>query len=222
MLLFNADGSPAETSGNGLRVLAHYLYQNGLVRSRKLSLFNDAGENRVEVISGGGDYQLLRIAMEPPRFELEAVPMRGATSHFINAEFRTASGVLLGTAVNVGNPHIVFFVDNPDFDWQTYGAEVECDPRFPQRTNVEFAIIRSRRRLSHWSWERGVGPTRASGTGAASAVAAGVINGLLGRNVIVSEPAGDLRITIKPPQNEILLTGPSQKVGEGVFFYPTT
>ena len=111
----------------------------------------------------------------------------------------------------------IFFVDTQDFDWQTFGAEVEIDIRFPEFTNVEFAIVKSRKRVVHWSWERGAGPTRASGTGAASAVAVGIINGILDHQVTATEPAGNLQVKIPKLSSTITLTGPSQLIGEGVF-----
>lgn len=219
MLLFNSDGSEAEISGNGLRILAQYLYGNKLTRARAFTVHTATGQNRVEVVSTSGNEQSTRIELGTPLFRLAEIPMRGSTSHFINRCFKTDSGELIGTAVNVGNPHIVFFVDNFDFDWSTYGAEVERDRRFPQRTNVEFAIIKSRSRVEHRSWERGAGATRASGTGAAAVVAAGVMNGLLDHKVSVCELAGLLEIQFDSLENSIQLAGPSKRIGDGVFLY---
>lgn len=219
MGLFNADGSEAETSGNGLRIAAQHLYRQKLAENRQFSIYNIVGENRVRVISTKGSQQLTEIAMSQPRFELKSVPMKGKSRHFVNSLFKVDSGALLGTAVNVGNPHIVFFVDNTDFDWQTFGVEVETDKRFPEGTNVEFAIVKSRKHVIHWSWERGVGPTRSSGTGAASTAAAGMINGLLDHKVRVTEPAGDLEIEIPSLESEIMLTGPSEMVCQGTYSF---
>ncbi len=217
MRLFNADGSEAEISGNGLRILAHHLFRHKRTRRKSFVIRSAAGENRVTVVSSRGGKAVSRISLGKPRFALPEIPMKGAAEFFINAPFAVASGELVGTAVSVGNPHIVFFVDTLDFDWPTFGREVECDPRFPERTNVEFGVIRSRSRIVHQSWERGVGITRASGTGAASTVAAGIINGYLDREVTVCEPAGELQITIGSLDDDILLTGPSEYIGEGSF-----
>ncbi len=219
MRIFNADGSEAEVSGNGLRILAQYLYQREFVGSKSFTIHSETGANQVKIVSSSSRRVVSRIFLGRPRFALKEIPMKGSTRHFVSQSFAVSSGELVGTAVNVGNPHIVFFVDNFDFDWQTFGREVECDKRFPDRTNVEFAIIKSRKQVTHRSWERGVGVTSASGTGAASTVAAGIMNGFLDHKVTVHEPAGVLQVTVSSLEDEILLTGPSEFVGEGIFIY---
>jgi diaminopimelate epimerase len=219
MALYNADGSEAEVSGNGLRILAQHLRDLKLVTGRLFEIHTGCGVCATEVMLRSGNTQLTRIELARAVFDLELIPMRGETSHFINQLFATESGSLLGTAVNVGNPHIVFFVDTFDFDWRAFGAEVEKDRRFPNHTNVEFARILSRTRVVHCSWERGAGETRASGTGAAATVAAGVVNGLLDHLVTVQEPAGDLTIELRSLDDPIHLTGPSVRIGEGLFLF---
>jgi diaminopimelate epimerase len=219
MRIFNADGSEAEVSGNGLRILAQHLYQKKYAGSRSFVIHSAMGDSQVKIISSKGKSAVSRISLGRPQFALPLIPMNGTTEYFISSPFAVTVGELVGTAVNVGNPHIVFFVDNFDFDWQAFGREVECDERFPARTNVEFAVIKSRKQAIHQSWERGVGVTRASGTGAASTVAAGVINGYLDHDVTVCEPAGDLQISVASLDEDIFLTGPSESVGEGSFTY---
>jgi diaminopimelate epimerase len=219
MRIFNADGSEAEVSGNGLRILAQHIYQKRYASSRSFTIHSATGDSQVKMISSKGKAAVSRISLGKPQFRLPDIPMNGTTEFFINASFTVTAGELVGTAVSVGNPHIVFFVDNFDFDWQTFGREVECDERFPEHTNVEFAVIKSRKQVVHQSWERGVGATKASGTGAASTVAAGIINGYLDREVTVCEPAGDLQISVMSLDDDIFLTGSSEYVGEGRFIY---
>jgi diaminopimelate epimerase len=219
MRIFNADGSEAEVSGNGLRILAQHLYQKKYAGGRSFVIHSATGDNQVSIVSSKGKSSVSRISLGKPQFTLPQIPMKGITEFFISTPFAVTAGELVGTAVNVGNPHIVFFVDNFDFDWQAFGREVENDQRFPARTNVEFAIIKSRKQVKHQSWERGVGVTRASGTGAASTAAAGIINGYLGHVVTVCEPAGDLQISVASLDEDIFLTGPSEYVGEGSFIY---
>jgi diaminopimelate epimerase len=219
MRIFNADGSEAEVSGNGLRILAQHLYQKKYTGSRSFVIHSATGDNQVKIVSSKGKDVVSRISLARPQFALCRIPMKGTTEFFINAPFAVAAGELVGTAVSVGNPHIVFLVDNFDFDWQTFGREVECDERFPERTNVAFAVVKSRKLIQHQSWERGVGVTRASGTGAAATVAAGIINGYLDHEVTVCELAGELQISITSLDDDIFLTGPSEYVGEGRFIY---
>jgi len=219
MRIFNADGSEAEVSGNGLRILAQHLYQKKYAGRRSFVIHSATGDNQVSIVSSRGKASVSRISLGKPQFALLQIPMNGTTEFFISSPFAVTVGELVGTAVNVGNPHIVFFVDNFGFDWQAFGREVENDQRFPARTNVEFAVIKSRKQVKHQSWERGVGVTRASGTGAASTVAAGIINGCLDHEVTVWEPAGDLQISVASLDEDIFLTGPSEYVGEGSFIY---
>lgn len=219
MRIFNADGSEAEVSGNGLRILAQHLHQKKYTGSRSFVIYSATGDNQVKIISSKGKAAVSRISLGVPQFALPLIPMIGTTEFFISSPFAVTTGELVGTAVNIGNPHIIFFVDNFDFDWQAFGKEVEHDKRFPARTNVEFAIVRSRKQVVHQSWERGVGVTRASGTGAASTVAAGIINGCLDHKVTVCEPAGNLQISVTTLDDDIFLTGPSEYVGEGSFIY---
>ena len=219
MRIFNADGSEAEVSGNGLRILTQYLYQKKYAMSKSFVIHSATSDNRVSIVSSRGRALVSRISLGKPRFGLPEIPMKGNTEFFISTPFAVTAGELIGTVVNVGNPHIVFFIDSFDFDWQTFGREVENDQRFPARTNVEFAVIKSRKQVVHQSWERGVGVTRASGTGAASTVAAGIISGSLDHEVTVCEPAGNLRISVASLDEDIFLTGPSEYVGEGSFIY---
>jgi len=219
MRLFNADGSEAEISGNGLRILAQHLRRRGLIKERRFKVITKIGGLQVRVVSGSGLRQQTEIELAQPRFQTEKVPMKVKSKHFIQREFKTNAGALIGTAVSVGNPHIVFFVDHFDFDWKAFGASVTVDKRFPEGTNVEFARIKSRTQASHLSWERGVGPTRACATGAAAVVAAGIMSGLLDHKVEVNELAGDLHIKANSLDEPLLLTGPSLFISEGLYHF---
>ncbi len=219
MQLFNPDGSEAEVSGNGLRILAQHLRRTGLVKNHSFAIESKAGRSLVRLIKVAADLQQTEIELTRPCFATRDVPMKVSNPHFIQQPFATEAGSLVGTAVSVGNPHIVFFVDHFDFDWQAFGAAVAVDRRFPQGVNVEFAVKKNRRRLGHRSWERGVGPTRACATGAAAVVAAGIMGGALDHEVLVKELAGDLLIKLSSLDGPIHLTGPSVFVAEGVFHF---
>lgn len=219
MRLFNADGSEAEVSGNGLRILAQHLRRRGLQTERRFKIITKVGGTQVRFIGGTGLSQRTQIELAAPKFLTEKVPMQVDSDHFVQRVFKTRAGSLVGTAVSVGNPHIVFFVDHFDFDWHSFGASVTIDKRFPEGVNVEFAVVKSREQADHCSWERGAGPTRACATGAAALVAAGVMVGLLDHKVVVSEPAGDLEIELTSLDDPILLTGPSVFLADGVFHY---
>ncbi|MFH2056874.1 MAG: diaminopimelate epimerase [bacterium] len=219
MRLFNADGSEAEISGNGLRILAQHLRRRGLQRERRFKVITKVGALQVRLVSGAGLVQQTEIELARPRFQADLIPMKVQSKHFVQREFKTDAGALVGTAVSVGNPHIVFFVDHFDFDWKTYSAGVTIDKRFPEGVNVEFAVVKTRAQAQHLSWERGVGPTRACATGAAAVAAAGVMVGLLDHQVEINELAGDLQIKASSLDEPLFLTGPSVFIAEGLFHY---
>jgi diaminopimelate epimerase len=219
MRIFNADGGEAEISGNGLRILAHHIYSCAEVKKKSFGIESTHGSNAIRIIRGASEELTSSVTIGAANFQARNVPMKVREEFFIRQPFKTASGELLGTAVNVGNPHIVFFVDNFEFDWRAFGREVEVEKRFPQRTNVEFAVVKTRKRIEHRIWERGVGETSASGTGAASTVAAGIINGLLDGQVTVQEPAGNLVINIAALDQPIIITGPSRYICTGGYWF---
>lgn len=219
MRIFNNDGGEAEISGNGLRILAHHIFSCAVRKQRSFAIDSVTGENAVRIVSGSSECLISSVTLNAPEFHVRKVPMKVKAQFFIRQPFKTAAGELLGTAVSVGNPHMVFFVDNFDFDWRAFGREVESDKRFPKKTNVEFAVVKTRKRIQHRIWERGVGETSASGSGAASTVAAGIINGLLDSEVTVEEPAGKLQIRIDALDAPIMLTGASQYICTGGYWF---
>ncbi len=222
MRIINADGSEVETSGNGLRILAAHLTRTKKVRAPRFLIETMKSVSEVRIIRSSGNTATVAAALQPADFRTASLPMKIGTPHFVGRPLRTEAGDLIATAVSVGNPHCVFFVDNYDFDWQSYGRAVETDSRFPKRVNVEFARVRSRRRVEVRLWERGVGETDSSGTGAAAVVAAGIIMGLLDRRVKVESSAGALDISIPTLDAPIQVTGPVTYIASGEFEYSTS
>jgi len=120
------------------------------------------------------------------------------------------------TAVSMGNPHAVIFVDGvKDYPIEVVGPKVESHPVFPHRTNTEFIEAISEREINFRVWERGAGETLACGTGACAAVVACVLNGKTGRSVLVHLPGGDLDIEWSECDNHVYMTGPATEVFEG-------
>src|SRR5918997_2200031 len=156
MVYFNADGSPSEMCGNGLRCLARYAYDRGLAEGDALTVETGAGVKKVVLLGDGSS----RVDMGPPAFDSE-VELHG---------FRFLR-------VSMGNPHAVAFLGSEeevgDLDLREVGPRVENDPHFPEKTNVEFVHARDVHGVRMRIWERGAGETLASGSGScASAVAA--------------------------------------------------
>jgi len=216
---YNADGSEAEMSGNGIRCAGAFLA--GLSPSRRTFLIEtEAGVKSLEKVREMKGGWLFRVGMgasilEPAKIPFKAgdfrVPVRGYS-------LRTRQGILRATVTSMGNPHCSIFVD--DFrDWETLGREIERHPLFPNRTNVEFVKVNSRREIKVRFWERGVGHTMSSGTGSCAAAAASILNGLTERQVRVRTEAGSLQVDW-PEHGEVFLTGPVERVAQGTYDCP--
>lgn len=196
MTLFNADGQPAEMSGNGIRCLAWVAVEHGL-GDDILRVDTPAGRRTVELDRDATTGQLRRatVDMGPVTFDPEAIPFDGPSPFDIEATFH---GVTYhGDAAGMGNPHLVLFVDDPDRARVTqHGPHLEHDPRFPNATNVEFVHPAGPDRLRTRVWERGVGETLSCGTGACAAVAVAHRRGLVGTDVTVEVPGGELTVQL--------------------------
>jgi diaminopimelate epimerase len=197
--LWNSDGSTSPISGNGTRCAAAFLVDAG----------HAADVIRIE--TGAGVKDLCLLEREGRKFVFE-MNMGAARIDELRASVQGRDAVIL----DVGNPQCAVFVDNFDFDWQTAGALIESDPRFPNRTNVSFIKVLDRHALDVRFFERGAGVTMSSGTGSTGAAAAAAARGLLNGPVEVRTPAGPLRLRWQG--EEILLAGPAEIVGTGEFY----
>jgi diaminopimelate epimerase len=200
MRIWNADGSEVAACGNATRCVP-------VLVGRDVSIRTAAGLLDAR-LSGDG----AAVDMGVPHFEWEAIPLAYAMD---TALLPVAWGALDGpAAVNVGNPHLVFFVADADaVPLDTLGPEIEHDPLFPERINVNVATIRARGHLTMRTWERGVGLTRACGTGACATFAAGRRLGLLDMSVRIDLPGGTLQLAER--EGRIQMTGPATHVFTG-------
>jgi diaminopimelate epimerase len=216
--LFNSDGSWAEKSGNGLRIVAAFYYTFGN-RNKNLifEINNDLAE--AEIIKSSRTQYLIQVSLGKPVFKTKLIPMKSKSKFHINETIKIANFNLPVTSLSVGNPHTVLFVDSFDFDWQELGSIIENCKYYPHRTNVEFVKIVNRSKIILNDWERGAGATGSSGTGAAAAVVAGVVNGLLNREAEVVFPTGSLFIDWSEKDDNIYLTGPVEFVCGGEYEY---
>ena len=184
MRLFNADGSEAEISGNGLRCLAAWGARCGLVPASHV-VETAVGPRAVEVaLVTGARYRVVTDLGAPLPDGPLAEPLE------------VAGRRLTVTTTSLGNPHCAVFMDEPPADEELHrlGPAIERDARFPRRTNVEFVTVLSRSEIRVRMWERGVGYTRSSGTGAASAAAAAILHGRVERRVHVVCDGGVLEV----------------------------
>lgn len=218
MRMFNPDGSEAEMCGNGIRCFAKYLYEHGLHPETQLKVETLAGIKHLKLQTRGGKVETVRVDMGAPRLQRSAIPMRGEdTEKVLNEPLKVDGQRFDITAVSMGNPHVVIFVDNIDhFPVARYGPLIENHRAFPERTNVQFVQVCSPSEIILRTWERGAGETLACGTGACAAVVACALNGKTTRNVLVHLPGGDLRIEWMGDQR-VMMTGPAEEVFEGDF-----
>ncbi len=220
--IFNADGTEAEISGNGLRCAAAFLASSGAVASPKVLFRTAAGERPSEVLSSRGGLYEVRIGLGAPRLASAEIPFDDGRSlaRIVDYPLSVIQATYPVTCVSIGNPHCGLFFDHfpSRNEWHGLGAEIESHPFFPNRTNVEFIRVVRRDEIEVLFWERGVGETLASGTGSAAAAVASMLKGLVDRSVKVRTAIGSLKVEW-PEGGEVLQTGPAEVVFSGD--YPT-
>jgi diaminopimelate epimerase len=219
MRVLNADGSEAEMCGNGIRCVAKVLYEaDPALRKPVLAIDTGAGLLACEMTATDGRVDSVTVEMGRPRFTREEIPLAPGGAARVLREAITADGrTFRFTAVSMGNPHAVIFVDDPAEDLMAlakrFGPVLEVSPTFPRRTNVELARVRGTE-IDLVVWERGCGITLACGTGAcATAVAACVEERLVrGREIPVHLPGGPLGITVAADDSGVRMRGPATTV----------
>lgn len=213
----NADGSLAEMCGNGVRCLAKLVHERGLTDATALTVDTRGGVKAVTLNVEEGRLASVTVDMGPPALARSAIPMRGpAWEPFQMQSVDAGDRSFTGTAVSMGNPHLVLFVDEDPLDMPVLsaGPMLEFHPDFPEKTNVEF-VKRDGERLLTRVWERGVGETMACGTGACAVLVAANEAGLAGPRAVVVFPGGEL--IVERTAETVLLTGPAEKVFDGRF-----
>jgi diaminopimelate epimerase len=197
MRLLNADGGEAEISANGLRCLAAYMATRHGVPPHHV-VVTGAGPREAWVEPRGGSRFRVTTDLGAPILDSGDIPMvlDPPRSPVVDQRLVAAGRPVRVTVTSLGNPHCAVFGDRPVDDalLGTLGPALERHAAFPRRTNVEFVTVESRRELRVRFWERGVGYTRASGTGSASAVVAAILKGATDRQVTVHCDGGTLQV----------------------------
>jgi diaminopimelate epimerase len=212
----NADGEPAEMCGNGIRCLATYVFDRGITAKTTLEVDTRAGLKHLLLDAEGGAVRAVTVDMGTPELQRSAVPMTGdPVGTFIGQPLEAAGRTFRATAVSMGNPHVVVFLDPGDdldaLDVPGLGSIVEHLPMFPNRTNVEFVqAVEGRLRVR--VWERGSGLTMACGTGACATLVACSLAGMTGRASDLEFPGGTLHVEWRESDGRVLLTGPAVHV----------
>jgi diaminopimelate epimerase len=203
--LFNQDGSEPEMSGNGTRCAAAFLMEAGLAK------------DDVRIMTGAGLKQLHTVWRDGYKFSFEMNMGQPIIEDFHR---RFPLPLIAGNSevaiLNVGNPQCAMFVDNFEFDWRAAGAEIEAHEYFPKRTNVSFVRVIDPHTIDVRFYERGVGETMSSGTGATGAAAAAIVRGDVTSPVKILTPAGALDLRRDGP--DLFLTGPAEILAKGDFY----
>ena len=217
--IFNPDGGEAAMSGNGSRCAAAYLHYSGLWSGEVLRFATRAGVKRYTLRerTGPGSFRF-EAEIGRPLFDSASVP---ALTPEPLAEVRGYPLALPGgetlpvTALQMCNPNCCVFVEDLEaVDWRRLGPLIERHALFPERTNVEFVRVRDRAHVEARVWERGVGETLSSGTGACAVAVAAIVNGHADRRLTVEMPGGHLGVHWRD-DGEVLLTGTAEVVYSG-------
>ena len=222
MLFFNSDGSRGEMCGNGARCVGRYLHDKGLTDKTVITLETLSG---IKILTlhpdETGQVREVSVGMGP------GVPMQvllpgGETGTFVGGRVRAAGQAFTGTAIDMGNPHLVLFVEDAlAAPVAEAGPVLERLPMFPDRANIEFAQILDETHIRMRVWERGSGITAACGTGAcATAVAAAMAGLTRPENCTVLMDGGALSVSWDPDTKLVTMTGPAETVFEGTIETP--
>ena len=218
MRMFNADGSEAEMCGNAIRCVGKYLYDRAYLDNREFSIETLVGIKNLSIFETDEDGKAvkLRVDMGEPVLKGRDIPVQFDMEPVIGVEVRGYEG----TAMSMGNPHFVIFVDEiSDNHVLIDGPLLEKAPEFPNRINVEFVSVIDRDNIEMRVWERGSGETLACGTGACASAVASVLNDKTSREMNVKLLGGTLRIEWYEASNTVYMTGPATEVFSGTYSY---
>lgn len=209
--IFNADGSEVEHCGNGSRCFARFVYEQGLTQKTSILVMTKSGR----IVLDLQDSNLVKVNMGIPRLEPAEIPFIFQQRQMLYTVEIGQNSVQLA-AVSMGNPHAVLQVaDTETAPVALLGPTLESHPLFPKRVNVGFMQIINPQQIRLRVFERGVGETRACGTGACAAAVAGRLQGLLAEQVQVDLPGGRLQIAWQGEGQPVYMTGPATTVYTG-------
>jgi diaminopimelate epimerase len=221
MRMFNSDGSEAEMCGNGVRCVAKYVYDHGLVTKPVLNIETGRGILVLHLAVHSGKVSRVRVDMGAPILQPGQIPVvlgngHGPRDQVVNFPLEVDGEVFQITCVSMGNPHCVIHVPIiSDRHVLSVGPKIENHPMFPRRTNVEFVEVRRPDDVAMRVWERGSGETLACGTGACAVAVAGVLTGRTDRRLVVHLRGGDLDLEWSERDSRVYMSGPAVEVFSG-------
>jgi len=225
MRMFNADGSEAEMCGNGIRCVAKYVLDHGLVKKPRLTIETGRGVLALELQIQHGKVERVTVDMGAAILDASCIPTTLPGPRVVKALLPlpaaagllpTQSSTLEVTCVSMGNPHTVIYAENvARIPLDKIGPLIENAAVFPRRTNVHFVQVHSADEVTMRTWERGSGITLACGTGACAVCVAGVLTGGTERKLLAHLPGGDLELLWKEQDDHVYMTGPATEVFSG-------
>lgn len=219
MEMWNADGTRAQMCGNGIRCVAKYVYDRHMTRNSEITIASFDKVKIIKVTPKDGEAFSMRVDMGEPILEAKQIPVISSNDTVVDEEIEAGGKTYKMTCVSMGNPHAIVF-ENPDYlDITHIGPLFENHERFPERTNTEFVKVIDRENVKMRVWERGTGETLACGTGCCATAVACVLNGLTERHLTVHVLGGDIEVEWDEATNHIFMTGPAEKVFDGVISF---
>lgn len=218
MDMYNLDGSQGAMCGNGIRCVAKYVYDYGIIKKENISVSTKSGIKYLDLTVRNGKVALVRVNMGSPVLTASQIPVVSSTEEMINAPLKVNGETYYITAVSMGNPHaIVYMTDVDHLDIGEIGPYFENHMAFPDRVNTEFVEVLDDHTLKMRVWERGSGETLACGTGACAVAVASILNGHVDgeKPVTVKLLGGDLEIFWDRQENLVYMTGPAATVFDG-------
>jgi diaminopimelate epimerase len=218
MDMYNLDGSQGAMCGNGIRCVAKYVYDHGIVNKTSISIATRSGIKYVDLTVQDGKVSSVKVNMGSPILQAAQIPVVAQTEEVIDVPIEVDGIIYHFTGVSMGNPHAIVYMDDVDnLEIEMIGPSFENHIVFPDRVNTEFVKVIDRHTLQMRVWERGSGETLACGTGACAVAVASVLNGYVDGDspVTVKLLGGDLQIMWNRHENLVYMTGPATTVFDG-------
>lgn len=218
MDMYNLDGSQGAMCGNGIRCVAKFAYDKGIINKKNISVATKSGIKYLDLTVKNGKVSSVKVNMGSPILNARTIPVVSPREQVINEPLDVNGETYHITAVSMGNPHAIVYMDDVDgLDIARIGPLFENHINFPDRINTEFVKVIDRHTLQMRVWERGSGETLACGTGACAVAVASTLNGLVDEDVPITVKllGGDLEILWNRQENLVYMTGPATTVFEG-------
>ncbi|MDO4339727.1 MAG: diaminopimelate epimerase [Eubacteriales bacterium] len=218
MDMYNLDGSQGAMCGNGIRCVAKYVYDYGITNKTSISVATKSGIKYLDLAVKDGKVSMVKVNMGTPILDAKQIPVVSEAEQVIDAPLEVDGKVYHITAVSMGNPHAIVYIEDVDgLDIEKIGPKFENNVVFPDRVNTEFVKVLDKHTVQMRVWERGSGETLACGTGACAVAVASILNGHVDGSapVTVKLLGGDLQIFWNRQENLVYMTGPASVVFDG-------